>query len=131
MGIVKLPLLFAFVKYFFLFVIFLLYPINEEEIELRDRRIYLEYLEKVLFISKKSFIDGSIYLRTFELLCAIWYRLYNLKLWEKHLWRNVTFSKFAGFIASTLLKVTLPHVFFFWRFLNRANDTKWPMHGFC
>ena len=80
MGIVKLPLLFAFVKYFFLFVIFLLYPINEGEIELRDRRIYLEYLEKVLFISKKSFIDGSIYLRTFELLYAIWYRLYNLKL---------------------------------------------------
>lgn len=53
MGIIKLPLLFAFVKYFFLFVIFLLYPINEGEIELRDRGIYLEYLEKVLFISKK------------------------------------------------------------------------------
>ena len=30
------------------------------------------------------------------MFCTIWYCLYNLKKCEKHRWRNVTFSKFAG-----------------------------------
>ena len=39
------------------------------------------------------------------MLCAIWYRLYNLKKREKHPRRSVTFSKVAGFS----LKITILH----------------------
>ena len=43
------------------------------------------------------------FLKTFEMLCAIWYHLYNLKKREKH---NGGVLK-----PETLLKVTLLHVF--------------------
>ena len=42
---------------------------------------------------------------------------------HKHSWRNVTFSKVAGFQPATLLKVTLFHGCFS-RFLNCTIDTK-------
>ena len=38
--------------------------------------------------------------RQYVMRCAIWYRLYNLKIVknrEKHPWRSVNFSKVAGF----------------------------------
>ena len=31
------------------------------------------------------------------ILCAIWYYFQNLKKYEKHLWRGVTFSNVTGF----------------------------------
>ena len=42
------------------------------------------------------------------MFCATWYHLYNLKTREKLPWRNVTFSKVAGFTKSN----TPPWVFF-------------------
>ena len=42
---------------------------------------------------------------------------------EKHPWKNVTFSKVAGFSPVTLLTVTLPHGCFS-RFLNCTNGTE-------
>ena len=42
------------------------------------------------------------------MFCATWYHLYNLKKHEKLPWRNVTFSKVAGFTKSN----SPPWVFF-------------------
>ena len=47
----------------------------------------------------------------------------QFKKHEKHQWRSITFSKVAGWIPATLLKVTLLHGCFS-RFSNCTNGTK-------
>ena len=42
---------------------------------------------------------------------------------KKHPWRNINFSKVAGFKPATLLELTLLHGYFS-RFLNFTNGTK-------
>ena len=75
--------------------------------------------------AEKSFlIFWKLYKIMFSLLiptvmhCASLYHLYNLKKCEKQPWKNVTFSRVAGFS-----KVTLLHRYFS-RFLNSTNGTK-------
>ena len=47
----------------------------------------------------------------------------QFKKYEKHPWRNVTFNKVAGFLASNFTRSNTPPWEFF-TFLNGANGTK-------
>ena len=60
-----------------------------------------------LSVSKENLHFPGNYRVISVMRCAIWYHLYNFKKREKHPYRSVTFSKFAGWKPATLLKVIL------------------------